>query len=184
MYVRARNTAPRGGSRALLAVASCSLAALCLAPPARAAGTAGERDDVAATAGVQLDAASVVECVSSAVQAERSATFAGEMTAVAGTARMAMRIDVQEQLRGELLYHTIVAPGLGVWRTSQGKVKIYRYFKQVTDLSSPARYRALIRFRWLGPHGHVLRTAELATAHCTQKGSAPAPAAAAAVTAV
>ena len=40
------------------------------------------------------------------LQTERSATFAGEMTAIPGTARMAMRIDMQERLPGEALFHT------------------------------------------------------------------------------
>jgi len=60
-------------------------------------------------------------------QAERSATFSGEMTAIPGSARMTMRIDVQERMPGEALFHTLSAPGLGVWRGSDPKVKSYRY---------------------------------------------------------
>ena len=54
-----------------------------------------------------------------------------------------MRIEVQERLPGEELFHTVSAPGLGVWRGSAPGVKIYQYVKQVTNLSSPAVYRAL-----------------------------------------
>ena len=75
------------------------------------------------------------------------------MTAIPGTARMAMRIDVQERMPGEALFHTVSAPGLGVWRGSDPKVKVYKYLKQVTNLSSPASYRALVRFRWLNAKG-------------------------------
>ena len=82
--------------------------------------------------------ATVEQCVTTGEQADRSATFSGEMTAIAGTARMAMRIEVQERLPGEELFHTVSAPGLGVWRGSAPGVKIYQYVKQVTNLSSPA----------------------------------------------
>ena len=108
------------------------------------------------------------ECLTSPVQAERSATFAGEMTAVAGTVRMAMRIDVDERMPEETTYHTVSAPGLGVWRLSDARVRIYKYLKQVTNLSSPAVYRAVVRFRWLAPHGHVIRRSQRFTGSCVQ----------------
>ena len=38
-------------------------------------------------------------------------------------------------------------------RVGAGGVKIYQYVKQVTNLSSPAIYRALIRFHWLNNKG-------------------------------
>ena len=59
------------------------------------------------------------QCVTAVLQAERSATFSGEMTAIPGTARMAMRIEVQERMPAEAAFHTITAPGLGVWRASK-----------------------------------------------------------------
>ena len=40
--------------------------------------------------------------------------FSGETTAIAGSARMSMRIEIQEVGAGEMLFHTISAPGLGV----------------------------------------------------------------------
>ena len=54
--------------------------------------------------------------MTSGEQAERSATFAGEMTAIPGTAKMEMRIDVLERMPDEAVFHTVSAPGLGVWR--------------------------------------------------------------------
>ena len=118
--------------------------------------------------------ASVGECVTSAVQEERSATFAGEMAAIPGTARMAVKIEVQERLPAETLFRTIAAPGLGVWRGSDPKVKIYKYLKQVTNLAAPATYRALVRFRWLNAHGHVIKRTEHFTSHCVQPAPPPA----------
>jgi len=116
------------------------------------------------------------QCVSAGEQAERSATFSGEMTAITGAARMAMRIEVQERMPGEELFHTVSAPGLGVWRGSDPGVKIYKYVRQVTNLSSPAIYRALVRFHWLDEGGHVIRRAERRTPKCEQPTPAVTPA--------
>ena len=121
-------------------------------------------------------AATVEQCVTTGEQSDRSATFSGEMTAITGTARMAMRIEVQERLPDEELFHTVSAPGLGVWRGSAPGVKIYQYVKQVTNLSSPADYRALVRFHWLNDKGYVIRRAERFTLQCVQPASVPAPA--------
>jgi hypothetical protein len=61
-------------------------------------------------------------------------------------------------------------------------VKIYKYVKQVTNLAAPAAYRAVVRFRWQGERGHVLKRVELHTPRCleptlsTQVTQAPPPA--------
>ncbi|MHB8241608.1 MAG: hypothetical protein ACYDHN_06415 [Solirubrobacteraceae bacterium] len=115
--------------------------------------------------------ATLEECLTAEVQEERSATFAGEMNAIAGTAKMEMRIDVLERMPNEMGYHTVTAPGLGVWRSSAPGVKVYRYLKQVTNLAAPAFYRAAVRFRWLGPRGRVLSATELHSRRCEE----PAP---------
>lgn len=52
-------------------------------------------------------AATLEQCVTSVDQAERSVTFTGEMVAVAGAARMAIRIDLEERLPGEGEYHAV-----------------------------------------------------------------------------
>jgi hypothetical protein len=120
-------------------------------------------------------AATVEQCVTTGEQTDRSATFSAEMTAVTGTARMAMRIEVQERLPSEELFHTVSAPGLGVWRGSAPGVKIYQYVKQVTNLSFPADYRALVRFHWLNNKGYVIKRAERHTLECVQPASTSAP---------
>jgi hypothetical protein len=160
----------RPGLRVLAALGACSLAALC---PAQAGATAGDRASQAGPAGMPLSSATLEQCVTSVLQIERSSTFAGEMTAVPGTARMAMRIEVQESLPGEVAFHTVAAPGLGVWRDSDPKVKIYKYLKQVTNLSAPADYRALVRFRWMGAKGRVIKRAERVTPRCDEPAPPP-----------
>jgi hypothetical protein len=47
-------------------------------------------------------------------------------------------------------------------------VKIYKYVKQVTNLDTSAAYRALVRFRWIGERGHVLKRDELHTPRCLE----------------
>jgi uncharacterized protein (DUF58 family) len=108
------------------------------------------------------------QCVTSTAQTERSATFTAQMTATSATQRMGMRIELQQRQRGEPAFHTIIASGFGMWRSSEPGVKIYKYVKQVTNLAAPAAYRAVVRFRWLGDRGHVLKRAELHTSRCLQ----------------
>jgi hypothetical protein len=129
-------------------------------------GAGGDAPSVAAT---------LEQCVTEGGQSERSATFSGEMTAVPGAQRMAMRIDVQERMPGEAFFHDVSAPGLGVWRGSDQGVKIYKYLKQVTNLSSPAVYRGLVRFRWMNGRGHVVRRTERHTPRCDQPAPPPPP---------
>ena len=126
--------------------------------------------------------ATLEACVTSVVQGERSVMFSGEMTAIAATARMSMRFDLEERAPEEAEYHLVTAAGsgLGVWRAADPKVKVYKYVKQVSNLTSPASYRALVRFRWLSASGHVIKRAEHVTARCLQPptpSEAPAPSA-------
>jgi hypothetical protein len=156
----------------------CGLAlAAALAPLAASAETgasvvagAASSDSQKAQAGSStvIPSATVEQCATSSVQAERSATFSGEMMATPGTVRMSMRIELQERLLGEATFHTVAAPGLGVWRSAAPGVKVYRYIKQVTDLAAPAVYRAAVRFRWLTTKGKLIRALERRTPTCEQ----------------
>lgn len=119
------------------------------------------------------DSASLMQCLTTGAPAARSATFSGEMTSIPGTARMSMRIELLERTPNETGYHPVLAPSVGVWRTADPGVKAYKRLEQVTNLSAPASYRALISFRWAGPHGHVLRRDELRTPRCVQPAPAP-----------
>jgi len=115
------------------------------------------------------------QCVSSTVQSERSATFAAQMVGTAATQRMAMKIQLEERLRGEAEYHLVAAPGLGAWKPSEPGVKIYKYVKQVTNLAAPAVYRAAVKFRWVGDKGKVIKRAELRSSRCFQQELTPPP---------
>jgi hypothetical protein len=114
--------------------------------------------------------ATLTQCVTSINQEERSATFAGEMTPVTGTVRMAIRIDVEQRLGREEGFHAVIAPTIGAWRFSDPKVKVtgFKYLKLVTALQAPARYRATIHFRWIGAHGTTIRRAVRMTKVCVE----------------
>jgi hypothetical protein len=117
--------------------------------------------------------ATVEQCTPAVSQSERSATFAAQMTALDGTQRMAMKIEVQERSPTDPTFHTVTAPGLGVWRQSETGVRIYKYVKQVTNLAAPAVFRAQVRFRWFDDSGRVLRRAQRITSTCVQPVDIP-----------
>ncbi len=152
--------------RAALMVA-CALMVLGWVGTARAHGGARTAYTPAGPGGTGYSA-TLEQCVSSTVQAERSATFRAQMTATSATQKMAMRIELQQRLHGEADFHTVLAPGFGAWHSAEAGVTIYKYVKQVTNLSAPAAYRAVVRFRWVGDRGHVLKRAELRTPRCLQ----------------
>jgi hypothetical protein len=117
--------------------------------------------------------ATLEQCLTAVDAVGRSATFSGQMTAVSGTSRMTMRIDVQERATGEAFFHTLNAPGLGVWRRSASGVKIYKYLKQVTNLPAPAAFRAVVSFRWMNDQGHSIKRAERHTPICEEPDARP-----------
>jgi hypothetical protein len=117
--------------------------------------------------------ASVEQCIPSVNQADRSVTFTAQMTAVEGTQRMAIQFEVQERSPTDTAYHTVVAPGLSDWRSSEQRVKIYKYVKQVTNLAAPAVFRAQVRYRWLDARGHVIKRAQRRTPVCVQPVDIP-----------
>jgi hypothetical protein len=143
------------GALALLAWAQAAFADTGLHSPAMAPA------DGTASVGIE-------QCVTSTVQAERTATFTAQMAATTTTQKMAMRIELQQRLHGESEFHTLVAPGFGVWRTSEPGVEIYKYVKQITNLDAPAAYRVAVHFRWIDERGHVLKRDELHSSRCVQ----------------
>jgi hypothetical protein len=162
--------------RCLLCSWACGLALLCLlllTPGAMAQAGVPSTGQASAEAQAPVALAMLQQCITASAQSERSAVFSGEMNAVPGSTRMMMKIDVQEQLAGETLFHTIAAPGLGVWRSSDSDVKSYRFIHQVTNLSAPGFYRALVSFRWLNARDHAVKTFAQHTPRCVQPIPAP-----------
>ena len=170
--------------RRLLVLVAGAVVSLCAAQPA--AGLAQPLPAAAASGSVETGqtsaapvrasaSATLEQCITAANEAERSATFGGEMTAISGSVRMEMRISVLERMPGEMLFRSVVAPGLGVWRAAAPTVKVYKFLKQVTNLSAPASYRGAVGFRWLNARGRPIKELELRTTRCVEP-AAPAPA--------
>jgi hypothetical protein len=103
-----------------------------------------------------ITSAAVEECHRADARVERYVTFAVQMNAIPGAARMAIRLDLR-MARGKGRYRTVTAPGLGDWHRSAPGVDIFRYRKQVTNLMAGASYRGVMRFRWYDADGHLLR---------------------------
>jgi hypothetical protein len=161
-----------GGGRRLLVALACVSALLPTALSDSAYGRrAAVNADLLGASAPPLDSATLIQCLTATEPAERSATFSGEMTAIAGAVRMSMRVELLERMGGETGYHAVAAPGLGVWRSAAPGVGVYKYVKQVTNLTAPADYRGLFSFRWQGPHGRTLKRDERRTRRCSQ----PAP---------
>jgi hypothetical protein len=97
------------------------------------------------------------------------------MSAIPDAARMAIRIELQERLPEEALFHAVKAPALGVWRESDAGVKAFKYLNKVANLSAPAVYRAAVGFRWLSAKGRPIKRLERHTAACVQPALAPMP---------
>ncbi|MCW3027398.1 MAG: hypothetical protein JWN81_609 [Solirubrobacterales bacterium] len=155
------------------AVASAETAAAAAGAPQPVLGSAAAIGQTVPIPG--SPSATLEQCVTSSAQPERSATFLTEMTATPGTGRMSIRIELQERLPGEAMFRNVAAPGLGVWRASAPGVKVYRYIKQVTNLSAPAVYRAAVRFRWLNTKGKLIRGIERRTPVCVQPVTVSSP---------
>jgi hypothetical protein len=153
-------------------------AAACLLDPLLA-GQAQAQEGTAQSAPAL--SATVQACTVASAATGRAVTFAGQMETVPGAHRMAMQIVVQEHTPGEVGFHTLTADGLGSWQRSEVGVKIYKYVRQVTNLPSPAAFRAVVEYRWLNEKGHVIRSDERRTPICRQPDdrskppSSPAP---------
>lgn len=163
--------AAMGGSATTAATASSpSAAATATAASAGSSTVLGGQTMVPASRA--LASATLQQCATATIpQTERAATFAGEMTAITGTARMEIRIELEERGPEELLFHMVSASGLGVWHSSGSGVKIFAHIQQVTNLSAPALYRGALRFRWLNDKNRPIKSEELHTARCEQPAS-------------
>jgi hypothetical protein len=151
----------------LAAVPAATGAATPAAVTASAAATGGDASTPTSTSPA-LVTATLEQCLTASDQTQRSATFYGQIETIPGAARMAIQIDVQEHAPGDSAFHTLAAPGLDVWQHSETGVKIYKDVRQVTDLSAPALYRALVQFRWLDEKGHVIKSTTRRTETCRQ----------------
>lgn len=122
---------------------------------------------------VQQASVSVESCHHADSSAGRSATFVASVRTTAGTRSMGVRLDLQRRHSPGESWRTVHAAGLGQWHRSEPGVDIFRYRKLVTNLTGPASYRAVARFRWYGANGAVIGRAKRSSATCRQPDPRP-----------
>jgi hypothetical protein len=115
----------------------------------------------------------VVDCVPAVDPAVRSATFEARVHSVHGSERMQVRFTLQVREDGLSGWRRVVAPGFDTWLTSEPAVRRYSYAKTVTNLSAPATYRMVVRFRWLDEDGEALKSARVTSLGCRQPDMRP-----------
>ena len=98
--------------------------------------------------------------------------YSAHMGAVAGTARMALRIRLFEKY-GDGNFERISAEGLNVWRKSRAGASAFRYKQRVRGLHRGAIYRAVVHYRWFGSDGAVFMKARRRSQICSQGDALP-----------
>jgi hypothetical protein len=122
------------------------------------------------------DAASVkvLACVPALDPVARSATFEARVKAARGSDRMQVRFTLQERDQGlRARWRKVVAPGFEEWLTSASGVRRYTYSRTIQNLTAPASYRTVVRFRWLDADGEVLRSTRARSGTCRQPDMRP-----------
>ena len=99
---------------------------------------------------------------------DRAATFEARVNARSGSERMQLRFTLQVREGALDAWRRVAAGGFDEWLTSAADVGRYSYTKMVRNLSAPAAYRMVVRFRWLDADGAVLRRAWDTSAPCRQ----------------
>jgi hypothetical protein len=106
------------------------------------------------------------------VTCERGAAeFEAQMQTVPGASSMGMRFTLQA--RTKRAYRRVEAPGFGEWTTADPGVTRYVYTRRVKELIGPARYRVLVRFRWLDATGATVARDRERSRACAQPDLRP-----------
>lgn len=148
-----------------LGLATCLSACLWAAPAG--AGTVVHARARSLTTPPPIATATLTQCLTTGAESEHALTVAAQMTQIAGGSRMQTRTYLIQRRTDETRFRMISAPGLGAWLEAEPGVKTYKDLRQVTNLA-PATYRAVVDFRWLTPHGHVVKRMQLTTSRCVQ----------------
>jgi hypothetical protein len=115
----------------------------------------------------------VTDCVPALDPEERTATFEARMRSVRDSERMQVRFALQAREDELHPWRRVVAEGFDTWLTSMPDVRRYSYAKTVVNLSAPAAYRTVVRFRWLDLDGAVVKSAREVSASCRQPDMRP-----------
>jgi CARDB len=113
-------------------------------------------------------------CLSGPQAGDRAVVFTGSMPAIKGTQRMWMRFDLAARTAVAPGFAPMKVPGLGVWQKSVlGRPGGFVFTQRVQALVAPGAYKAVVRFRWYGKAGRLLRSAKRETSICKQPDQRP-----------
>lgn len=94
------------------------------------------------------------------------AAFDGRVTAYRGATRMQLRFTLQVRAQDERRWRKVTAPGWGDWISAPSNLARYTYTKRVQELLAPARYRAVVNFRWRDARGRIIRRERAVSPSC------------------
>ncbi len=103
-----------------------------------------------------LQSVALEQCVTAPSASARLVSFAAEIHALRRASRMSIQIDLQERLPGER-FKTVKGPGIGLWRAAVPGVAAFQSTRTLSNLTAPAKYRALVYFRWSNKAGRTIR---------------------------
>ena len=117
--------------------------------------------------------AGLATCHTGNALTDRYAVFTGSMPSDTGVAAMAMRFNLLERTPGGS-WTAVSLPHWGVFeRTTRAGVPGFIFAKRVQQLAAPARFRAVIDFRWFDANGQLLRSARRKSPVCRQPDPRP-----------
>jgi hypothetical protein len=107
------------------------------------------------------------------VPRDRAAEFEARMGQVEETAKLKMRFTLQARKPGKKAYRRVAAPGFSDWTTADPGTSRYVFTRRVEGLIGPARYRAMVRFKWLDARGKTILSARKFSNACRQPDHRP-----------
>jgi hypothetical protein len=90
---------------------------------------------------------------------DRAAEFEARMGQVDDAAKLKMRFTLQARKPGKKAYRRVAAPGFSGWTTVDPGTSRYVFTRRVEGLVGPARYRAMVRFKWIDARGKTILSA-------------------------
>jgi hypothetical protein len=107
------------------------------------------------------------------VPRDRAAEFEARMGKVEDAVKLRMRFTLQARKAGKKAYRRVAAPGFSGWTTADPGTSRYVFTRRVEGLIGPARYRALVRFKWLDARGKTILSARRHSKACRQPDHRP-----------
>jgi CARDB len=107
------------------------------------------------------------------VPRDRAAEFEARMGKVEDAAKLRMRFTLQARKPGKKAYRRVAAPGFGGWTTADPGTSRYVFTRRVEGLLGPARYRAMVRFKWVDARGKTILSARKFSKACRQPDHRP-----------